>query len=69
MRKKIAKVCVDIVFRTIKTMCQTAVGVIGSAVVISDIDLKMLVSATCVAGFTCILMNISNLQVGDNNDK
>lgn len=45
--------------RAIKTMAQTAVGVIGSSVVISDVNWIMVVSASVVAGVTSILTSIA----------
>lgn len=45
--------------RAIKTMAQTAVGVIGSSVVISDINWLVVVSASVVAGVTSILTSIA----------
>lgn len=45
--------------RAIKTMAQTAVGVIGSSVVISDVNWIVVVSASVVAGVTSILTSIA----------
>lgn len=45
--------------RAIKTMAQTAVGVIGSSVVISDVNWLVVVSASAVAGVTSILTSIA----------
>lgn len=45
--------------RAIKTMAQTAVGVIGSSVVISDINWLVVISASAVAGVTSILTSIA----------
>nr|DAM30905.1 MAG TPA: holin [Bacteriophage sp.] len=45
--------------RAIKTMAQTAVGVIGSSVVISDVNWLVVVSASVVAGVTSILTSIA----------
>ena len=47
--------------RAIKTMAQTALGVIGSSVVISDIDWVMVASASVVAGVASILTSIKGL--------
>lgn len=45
--------------RAVKTMAQTAVGVIGSSVVISDVNWLVVVSASVVAGVTSILTSIA----------
>nr|DAG65348.1 MAG TPA: hypothetical protein [Caudoviricetes sp.] len=45
--------------RAIKTMAQTAVGVIGSSVVLSDVNWLVVVSASAVAGVTSILTSIA----------
>lgn len=50
-------IVIDIIKRTAKTMCQCALGYFSMASVISEIDWLQLVSATAVAGITCILMN------------
>ena len=47
--------------RAIKTMAQTAVGVIGSSLVISDIDWLMAASASVVAGVVSILTSVAGL--------
>lgn len=44
--------------RAIKTMAQSAVGVIGSSVVISDVNWLVVVSASALAGVTSILTSI-----------
>ena len=47
--------------RAIKTMAQTAVGVIGSSLVISEIDWLMVASASAVAGVVSILTSVAGL--------
>ena len=47
--------------KTIKTMAQTAIGVIGSSLVISDIDWLMVASASVVAGVVSILTSVAGL--------
>ena len=47
--------------RTIKTMAQTAVGLIGTSVVIADVSWAVLVSATLLAGVTSVLTSIAGL--------
>ena len=47
--------------RAIKTMAQTTVGVIGSSLVISEIDWLMVASASVVAGVVSILTSVAGL--------
>ncbi len=47
--------------RAIKTMAQTAVGLIGTSVVITDVSWKVLASATVLAGITSMLTSIAGL--------
>lgn len=47
--------------RAIKTIAQTAIGVIGSSLVISDIDWMMVASASVVAGVVSILTSVAGL--------
>lgn len=49
----------DVAIRTIKTMAQTAVGVIGSSAVLSQVDWKVCASTVVLSGIVCVLMNIS----------
>ncbi|HFX5021496.1 TPA: hypothetical protein ACIETQ_000771 [Streptococcus pyogenes] len=46
-----------VAIKTIKTMAQTAVGLIGSSVLITDINWP-----TMLSGLTCILMNVSQIK-------
>lgn len=45
--------------RAIRTVCQTAVAMIGSAVVISDVSWLMVLSASCLSGILSILTSIA----------
>ena len=45
--------------RAIRTLCQTAVAVIGTAFVISDVDWWMVVSASILAAILSILTSIA----------
>lgn len=47
--------------RAIKTMAQTAVGMIGTSVVITDVSWPVMVSATLLAGVTSILTSVAGL--------
>ncbi len=45
--------------RAIKTMCQTAIGVLGASKLISEVSISHLISATLLAGIISILTSIS----------
>lgn len=53
----------DVGIRTIKTMAETAIGVIGTnAVGITDVDWLGVGSAVLLSGIVTILINIKNIQ-------
>lgn len=62
LKKEIKKVLI----KTIKTMSQTAVGIIGTGYVLSDIDWQTVVSASLLSGLVAILMNLSDLKVSED---
>ena len=45
--------------RAARTICQTAVAVIGTAYVLADVDWYMVISASLLAGILSILTSIS----------
>lgn len=47
--------------RAVKTMAQTAVGLIGTSLVIADVDWKVLLSATLLAGIASLLISIAGI--------
>lgn len=47
--------------RAIKTMAQTAVGVIGTSAVIASVDWKVVVSSAVVAGVVSILTSVAGI--------
>lgn len=47
--------------RAVKTMAQTAVATIGTSSVISEIDFRLVISATVVAGVLSVLTSIAGL--------
>jgi hypothetical protein len=47
--------------RAIKTMAQTAVATIGTASALGDIDFRLVISATVVAGVLSVLTSIAGL--------
>lgn len=52
--------------RAIKTMAQAAIAMIGTAVVIADVDWKLTISASVVAGVLSILTSIAGLPEVDD---
>ena len=48
--------------KTVKTMAQTAIGVIGSTALINEVNWTVVGSSVLLAGITCILMNISQIE-------
>lgn len=51
--------------RAIKTVAQTAVATIGSAVVMSGVDWKMVLSASVLAGILSLLTSIAGIPEVD----
>ena len=47
--------------RAVKTIAQTAVGTIGASAVISDVDWRVVVSASLLAGLVSMLTSIAGL--------
>ena len=45
--------------RAIRTICQCATATIGTAVVMGDVDWKMVISASLLAGVVSILTSIA----------
>lgn len=47
--------------RAIKTMAQTAVATIGTSVILSEVDFRMVVSASILAGILSMLNSLAGL--------
>lgn len=47
--------------RALKTVCQTAAAMIGTAAVIADVDWGAVVSASILAGFLSLLTSVAGL--------
>lgn len=47
--------------RAVKTICQTAVATIGTAAVMSQVDWKMVASASVLAGILSMLTSLAGL--------
>ena len=51
--------------RAIKTMAQTAIATISTAVILSDVDWLVVASATALSGILSLLMSIAGLPEED----
>ena len=51
--------------RAVKTLAQTAVATIGSSVVLSSVDWRMVVSASVLAGILSVLTSVAGLPEVD----
>ena len=54
--------------RAVKTMAQTAVATIGSAVVMSGVDWKMVLSASVLAGILSLLTSVAGIPEVDQKE-
>ena len=52
----------DTGIKVIRTMAQTAVGVISGASIFSEVDWLMVLSASGIAGVTCLLMSVGTMK-------
>ena len=51
--------------KVLKTMAQSAVGVIGASTLISQVDWRVVVSTALLSGLVCALTNLSDLKEED----
>ena len=51
--------------RAIKTMAQTAVATIGTAMVMAQVDWKMVLSASVLAGILSLLTSVAGIPEAD----
>lgn len=61
MRKKVIKWMKAAAVRAVKTTAQTAGATIGTAVVMSDVDWRMVLSASILAGILSVLTSMRGL--------
>ncbi len=57
----------DALIRAIKTVAQTAVGVIGASYVLTDVNWQVTASASVLAGIVSLLMSVAKMP-GGNDD-
>ena len=48
--------------KIIKTMAETALGVIGTTALITDVNWAVVGSSALLSGIVCVLMNISAIE-------
>ena len=54
--------------KVLKTMAQSAVGVVGASTLISQVDWRVVVSTALLSGLVCVLTNLSDLKEEDVNE-
>ena len=57
----------DAAIRAIRTMAQTAVGVIGTAAAVSDVNWGMVAGAVALSGLTSLLMSLDRIGQSQNS--
>lgn len=53
--------------RAIKTMAQTAIGIIGAATLIESVDWKVVASGAIISGIVSILTSVAGLPEVEEN--
>lgn len=54
--------------KVLKTMAQSAVGVIGASTLITQVDWRVVVSTALLSGLVCVLTNLSDLKEDEINE-
>lgn len=54
--------------KVLKTMAQSAVGVVGASTLITQVDWRVAVSTALLSGLVCVLTNLSDLKEEDVNE-
>lgn len=54
--------------KVLKTMAQSAVGVIGASTLITQVDWRVVVSTALLSGLICVLTNLSDLKEENINE-
>lgn len=52
----------NIIIRVIKTMCETAIAMIGTSVFLHDVNWIAVCSATILSGIVTVLFNIAHFE-------
>lgn len=58
----------DALIRAIKTVAQTAIGVIGASYVLTDVSWQVVASASVLAGITSLLMSVAKMPGGEDDE-
>lgn len=61
MKDKIIKWLKAAAVRAVKTVAETAIATIGTSAIISDVDWKLVVSASLLSGLLSLLISIKGL--------
>ena len=61
MSEKMKQYLQDTAVKTVRTMAQTALGVIGSTALVTEVNWVVVGSSTLLSAIVCILMSVSNL--------
>lgn len=61
MSEKMKQYINDTAVKTVRTMAQTALGVIGSTALVTEVNWEVVGSATILSAIVCVLMSLSNL--------
>lgn len=54
--------------KVLKTMAQSAVGVVGASTLITQVDWRVVVSTALLSGLVCVLTNLSDLKEDEINE-
>ena len=54
--------------KVLKTMAQSAVGVIGASTLITQVDWRVVASTALLSGLVCVLTNLSDLKEENVNE-
>ena len=55
--------------RAIRTIAQTALATIGTSALLSEVNWKIVISASVLAGLVSMLMSVAGLPEVSNDDK
>ena len=58
----------NLLIKVIKTMAQSAIAVIGSTAMITEVNWKVVLSTIALSGVMCVLMNLAQLETGESDE-